>query len=260
MKTQIRLLLNLMFLGTAQIAVAQTHEVITLIAPGGARAAIEQLIPAFEQETGFRVKATFGSGLGTKQQIARGDAGRGDVYDVAVIQPPYPEVLASGHVMQDTARNLASVAVGLAVRKGAARPSIGTAEALRTTLLVAKSLTWPDPAAGAAAGVSFEDTLRRLGIGDQVASKSRRAQGGAGAMSMVAKGEAEIGLTFLSEMNEPGIDIAGPLPAGVSTPTLLVAFVSAHAKNPQAALALIDYLSSTKAAPVYRAHGMQPGR
>jgi molybdate transport system substrate-binding protein len=90
--------------------------------------------------------------------------------------------------------------------------------------------------------------------------KIKRAQGGAGAMALLAKGEVDIGLTFLSEMNEPGIDVVGPLPREISTPTMLVGFVSSHAKDPAAAKALLDYLSSSDAAAVYTARGMQPGR
>jgi molybdate transport system substrate-binding protein len=76
---------------------------------------------------------------------------------------------------------------------------------------------------------------------------------------MAAKGEAEIGFTFLSEMNEPGLDVVGALPREVSTPTSLVGFVSSHAKNPAAAKALLKYLSSQQAAAIYKANGMQPG-
>ena len=79
-------------------------------------------------------------------------------------------------------------------------------------------------------------------------------------MAMVAKGEVEIGLTFLSEMSEPGIEAAGALPRDISTPTALVGFVSAHAKDPKAAQALLDYLSSPEAAAAYKAQKMQPGR
>jgi len=67
---------------------------ITLIAPGGIRAAVEQMIPAFEKKTGHKVKATFGSGNGTKAQVTKGEA-----FDVPIVQPPYPEVLASGNVV-----------------------------------------------------------------------------------------------------------------------------------------------------------------
>jgi molybdate transport system substrate-binding protein len=235
-------------------ASAQSNE-ITLIGPGGIRAAIEQLIPGFERKTGDKVKATFGSGLGTKQQVARGEA-----FDVPIVQPPYPEVLASGNVVAGSATTLASVAVGVAVRKGAPKPDISTPAAVRKLLLEAKSIAYPNPSGGAAAGVSFDETLKKLGIAGQVESKLKRAQGGAGAMAMAAKGEAEIGLTFLSEMGDPGIDVVGPLPTAISTPTTLVGFVSSHAKNPAAAKALLDYLASPEAAAIYRAQGMRPGR
>ncbi len=233
---------------------AQGNEV-TLVGPGGIRAAIEQLIPDFEQKTGHKVKATFGSGLGTKKQVASGEA-----FDVPIVQPPYPEVIASGNVVASSAKPLASVAVGVAVRKGAPKPDISTPEAVKRMLLAAKSVSYPNAAGGAAAGVSFNETLKTLGIAEQMQPKLKPAQGGAGAMTMVAKGEVEIGLTFLSEMEEPGIDVVGPLPREISTPTALVGFVSSHAKDPAAAKALLDYLSSPAAAAVYRAQGMQPGR
>src|SRR6266700_2338935 len=197
---------------------------VTLIAPGGIRAAVEQMIPAFEKKTGHKVKATFGSGNGTKAQIAKGDA-----FDVPIVQPPYPEVLASGNVVAASETPLAHVAVGVAVRPGTPHPDISTPEAVKKMLLSAKSISYPNPAGGAAAGVSFDQTLKKLGIAEQVESKIKRAQGGAGAMKLAAQGEVEIGLTFMSEMEDPGIDIVGALPREISTPTSLVGFVSTHA-------------------------------
>src|SRR6516225_5142846 len=103
--------LSALILGNPYYAHAQGE--ITLVAPGGIRAAVEQLIPGFEHQTGHKVKATFGSGLGTKQQVAKGEP-----FDVPIVQPPYPEVLSSGNVVASSATPLASVAVGMAVRKG----------------------------------------------------------------------------------------------------------------------------------------------
>jgi molybdate transport system substrate-binding protein len=253
MKFLLSLAIIALTLGSPYSARAQSE--VTLIAPGGIRAAVEQLIPGFEKKTGHKVKATFGSGLGTKQQVARGEA-----FDVPIVQPPYPEVLASGYVVASSAKPLASVAVGIAVRQGAPKPDISTPDAVKRTLLAAKSVSYPNAAGGAAAGVSFEATLKKLGIAEQIEPRLKRAQGGANAMAMVAKGEAEIGLTFLSEMGEPGIEIVGALPKEISTPTTLVGFVSSHAHDPAAAKALLDYLSSPEAAAVYKAQHMQPGR
>ena len=235
------------------LPVLRAQDEITLIAPGGIRAAMEQLIPGFERQSGRKVKATFGSGLGTKQQVTRGDT-----FDVPIVQPPYPEVLASGNVVASSAKPLASVSVAVAVRQGAPKPDISTPDAVKRMLLAARSVSYPNPAGGAAAGVSFDETLKKLGIADQMRTRLKPSQGGAGAMKMVADGSADIGLTFMSEMNEPGIDIVGPLPKEISTPTTLVGFVSAHAKDPAAAKALLDYLSSPAAAAAYRSQKMDP--
>jgi len=228
---------------------------VTLIAPGGIRAAIEQIIPGFEKKTGYKVKATFGSGGGTHKQVVNGEA-----FDVPIVQPPYQDVLDSGNVVKLSEKPLASVAVGLAVKQGAAKPDISSPEAVKKAFTAAKSISYPDAKGGAAAGVTVEEMLKKLGIVDELQSKLKRAQGGAGAMHMVAKGDAEIGMTFLSEMEEPGIDVVGPLPRAVATPTSLVGFVSAHAKDPIAAKALLDYLSSPEAAAAYKAQHMYPGK
>ena len=227
---------------------------VTLVAPGGIRAAIEKLIPEFERLTGHTVKATFGSGGGTRQQVIRGEA-----FDVPIVQPPLPDVRASGHVVVGSETPLATVAVAVAVRKGQPRPDISTPDAVKRMLLAAKSIAYPDGSTGAAAGVSFDETLKMLGIAGEMQPKIRRAQGGTGAMALLAKGEIEIGLTFLSEITDPGVEVVGPLPRAISTPTALVGFVSAHARSPAAARALLTFLSSPEAAAAYRACEMVPG-
>ena len=250
---------QLLALTMVAIAAFQTHDgradEVTLIAPGGIRDAIQKMIPDFERKTGHTVKATFGSGGGTKQRVISGEA-----FDVPVVQPPLPEVIATGHVIATTETPLATVAVGVAVRKGAARPDISTPEAVRKMLLAAKSVSIPDGARGAAAGVSFDATLRRLGIFDEMQPKVVRVQGGSRAMAVIAQGEVEIGLTFVSEIHDPGVEIVGPLPREISTPTALVGFVSTRAKAPAAAQALLSYLSSPEVAAVYKSLGMHPGR
>jgi len=234
---------------------AHAQNEITLIAPGGIRAPLDELTPRFEKKTGQKVKGTYGSGGGTRKQVINGEA-----FDVSVVQLPDPDVLASGVVVPGSATPLASVAVGLAVAHGAPKPDISTADAVKRMLLAAKSISYPDPSAGAAAGVSFRNTLLRLGILDEVQSKVKLGQGGADAMAKAAKGEVELGFTYVSEMDVPGIDIVGPLPRAISPPTALEGFISVHAKDPAAAKALLDFLSSPEAAAVYKAHNMVPGR
>jgi molybdate transport system substrate-binding protein len=223
---------------------------ITVIGPGGVRAAVEKLIPGFEAKTGNKVKGTFGSGGGTHAQVVKGD-----VFDVVILQPPYQDAIASGNVMKDTETTLASVPVGVAVKKGAPRPDISNAAAVKKMLLAAKSVSYPDPSGGAAAGVSLERTLKQLGIYDEVKAKYKPGQ-----PTLAAKGEVEVSLTFLSEIDDSGVDIIGPLPKDISTPTGLVAFVHTKAKDPAAAKAFVQYLSGPEAAAVYKSLRMIPGR
>lgn len=253
MKSSLALTLAALALTVGATAQDKPAKEVTLIASGGIRAAIEKMIPAFEEKSGYKVQATFASALVTKKQVAEGAA-----FDVPIVQPPYPEVIASGNVIAGSARPLATVSVGIAVRKGMSKPDISSVDAVRKSLLAAKSVALPRPAG--AAGVSFMETLNKLGIADQMKATLKPAQSGAAAMAMVAKGEAEIGLTFLSEMEDPGIDVVGALPKAISPPTPLVGFLSAHAKNPEGAKKLLDYLASKDAAAVYKSVRMQPGR
>src|SRR5215472_10940325 len=243
-----KLLLSSVVAAALITASAASAAEVTLVAPGGIRAAIEQMIPAFEKKTGHKVKATFGSGNGTKAQVTKGEA-----FDVPIVQPPYPEVVASGNVVTSTETPLAHVAVGVAVRPGTPHPDISTPDAVKKLLLSVKSISYPDPKGGAAAGVSMEETLKKLGIADQMRPKIKLAQGGAGAMKMLAQGDVDVGLTFVSEIiTEPGVEVVGPLPESISTPTRLSGFIGAHAKDPKAAKELLDYLSSADAAKVYK--------
>lgn len=250
-----------MLLSVSDVAFAQTE--VSLIAPGGIRAAIEKMIPGFEKKTGYKVNATFGSGGGTHKQIAQGEA-----FDVPIVQPPYADVLASGNVVESTETPLASVAVGVAVKQGAPRPDISTPEAVKKMLLSAKSIAIPDASLGAAAGVTINKMLKDMGIDEQIEPKLKRprgtlpggAGGGNAATAMVANGEADLVMTFYSEMNVPGVDKVGMLPKSVSPRTALVGFLSAHAKNQEAAKALLAYISSPEAMAVYREEGMEPAK
>ena len=229
---------------------------VTLIAPGGIRAAIQQIIPDFQKKSGHTVKGTFGSGGGTKARVIKGDA-----FDVPIVQLPLEPVRTSGQVVTATETPLATVWVGVAVRTGTPKPDISTPEAVKKLLLNAKAISYPNAANGAAAGVSFDETLKKLGIADEMKPKIKLAQGGAGAMKLLADGEIDIGLTFISEIiTEPGVEVVGPLPRAISTPTALVGYISAHAKDPEAAKALLAYLSGPEAAKVYKERGMEPGK
>ena len=241
---------------TVAVAHVSSAAELTLVAPGGIRAALQDLVAKYEAQSGNTVKATYGSGGGTKARVIKGDP-----FDVPVVQLPIEPVLASGNVVTASETPLAHVAVGVAVRSGQPHPDISTAEAVKKLLLNAKFISYPNAAAGAAAGVSFDETLKKLGIADEMKPKIKPAQGGRGAMELLAKGEVDIGLTFISEIiTEPGVETVGPLPRDISTPTQLVGFVGAHTKDQAAAKAFLTFLSGPAAAAVYKARGMEPGR
>lgn len=232
----------------------RAQDEVTIIAPGDMRAALDHLSHGFEAKTGHKVKATIGSGLATKKQVIQGDA-----FDVVVVQPPLPEVISSGNVVASTQKPIATVAVGVAVRKGSQKPDISTPESVKKMLLAAKSITYPDASRGAAAGVTLDEMFKTLGIADQMQAKVKRVQG-VGPAALVSRGDVEICLTFLSEIEDPGVDILGALPPSIAKVTAVVGFVSTHAKDPTAAKALLDYITSTEAAAVYKTEKMDPSR
>ena len=236
-------------------AAAQATEV-TLVAPGGMRCPLDRMLPDFEKKTGQKVKATIGSGGATHQQVVKGDP-----FDVPIVQPPYQDVLASGNVVASTETPLATVAIVVAIRKGERKPDISTPDAVKQLLLGAKFISYPDGAGGlgGAAGVSFDGTLTKLGIFDQMKPKVKRIQG-VSLMKLLTNGDIDFAVTFSSEVNDPGVEMVGQLPREISTPTGLVGFISSHANDPAAAKALLSYLSSSEAAVAYRACAMQPGR
>jgi molybdate transport system substrate-binding protein len=229
---------------------------VTLVAPGGMRCPIDRMKPDFERKTGHVLTATIGAGGATHQQVVRGAA-----FDVPIVQPPYQDVIASGNVIPGTETPLATVAIVVVVRKGQPKPDISTPDAVKRMLLAAKAISYPDGngGLGGAAGVSFDNTQKQLGILEEMKPKVKRVQG-VSLMQLLTKGDIDVAVTFASEVNDPGVDVVGALPRAISTPTALVGFISSHAKAPDAAKALLSYLSSADAAVAYRACAMQPGR
>jgi molybdate transport system substrate-binding protein len=229
---------------------------VTLVAPGGMRCAMDRMAPDFERKTGHPVKATIGSGGTTHQQVVHGEP-----FDVPIVQPPYQDVIDSGNVVTSSETPLATVAIVVVVRKGDPKPDISTPDAVKRLLLAAKAISYPDGAGGlgGAAGVSFDQTLMKLGIFDELKPKVKRIKG-VSLMHLLTNGDIDFAVSFASEINDPGAEVVGPLPKEISTPTALVGFISAHANWPETAKALLSYLSSSEAAAAYVACGMQPGR
>jgi molybdate transport system substrate-binding protein len=152
--------------------------------------------------------------------------------------------------------DLARSAIGIAVREGAPRPDIGSAVALKQTLLAARAISYSKTGIS---GVYFPTVLERLGIAAQVASKVLIPPSGVPVGEVVAKGDAEIGVQQISELLPvPGIEIVGPLPAELQKLTVFSAGLFTAASEPKVAESLIMLLTSPAARPVYQRKGMEP--
>src|SRR5262249_50615451 len=187
-----------------------------------------------------------------------------EAIDVAILtKPRIDKLIGQAKIVGGTATTLARAQIGLAVKKGAAKPDIGSVESVKKALLNAKSVAYPDPASGLA---SESQVIEKLGIATELKPKTRfvsasGAQGSVNVGEVVLRGEAEIGIQPIPLLMEvEGIDIVGPLPAELQSPAPVYAAGSPFfSEQPIAAKALIDFLADPKAAPVYKAKGLQPG-
>ena len=211
---------------------AQTE--VTLLAPNPFRGPLDKVVAGFESKTGYKLKVTYGKGMGTRQQVARGE-----IFDVSILLPPYPEALASGNIDPKSATKLATLpTLGARREKVRPKPDISTPEAfkalltcqhdrLRGTSMIGKR--WlRRPAA-----------LQKLGVVDQIKSKTKLSANSTIVGDVTAKGGADVCIFYLNEMEVPGLDVVGRLPKQVATPGEVVAFISTHVKDAKAAKALV---------------------
>ena len=223
---------------------------LTVLAGGSMTAILKDLGPRFEQATGHKLTIQF--------------AGTPDLIKQATSGAPFDAGVVPIEVMKDTAArakfgptvDVARVGYGVAVRAGAAKPDVGTPDALKATLLKAQSITlYPESAAGAFVLKTFE----RLGIGAEMKAKLKAQAGPGDIPKAVASGDAELGVFLTNVLAGPGVELAGPFPAELQNDLVFVGAVATDSPNADAAKALIDYLKSPEAAAVIKAKGMTPG-
>jgi molybdate transport system substrate-binding protein len=181
----------------------------------------------------------------------------GETADIAILtDEAIADLVKKGKIAAGSRRDLARSAIGIAVRQGAPKPDIGSADALKKALISARTLSYSKTGIS---GVYFPTVLERLGIAAQVASKTLIPTPGVLVGDLVAKGDAEIGVQQISELLPvPGIEIVGPLPAELQKLTVFSAGLFAGANEPQAAKALVALLTSPSARPVYQRKGLEP--
>jgi molybdate transport system substrate-binding protein len=217
-------------------------------------ATLDELKPKFEAATGHKVTIVYSVIADLRKRIQEGETA-----DVMILsRAALDDLQGQGKVLPGSIVNLASSYVAIAVRAGTAKPDIGSADALKRTLLATTSIVYADPAKGGASGVYFAKVLDRLGIADQMKSKTILVPG-AQAAEVVAKGEAEMGVAQASEIVPiAGAQLVGPLPGDLNNVTVFAGGIGAASADAAAAKALIRYLTGPEGAGVLKSKGLDP--
>ena len=243
------LLCLLLFQG---IAVGQEIKVMT---SGAFTAAYQKLVPQFEHKTHDKIVTSYGASMGGAPDSIPMRIERGEPVDVVILaRPALDQLVKQGKVLRTSCVDLVRSQIGMAVRAGMHKPDISTVDALKRTLLEAKSIGFSDSASGV---YLSKELFPRLGIADQILPKSKRLAGQVGAA--VARGQVEIGFQQISELLPvSGIDYVGPLPPEVQKVTLFSAGIAASSHQRDADRSLIEFLASPAAVPAIKKSGLDP--
>ena len=223
----------------------------------GMQSVLEDLGPKFERATGHTLALAFATGGATVERVQGGEAA--DV--VITLRPGIDTLVKDGKAPAGNVTVLARSGIVVVVRKGAPKPDISSPDALKRTLLAAKSLSYVDPASGGASGVHFAKVLERLGIANEMQAKTvfPNPKTPAAVGVVVANGEAEIGVHIIQEvMLVAGIDVVGPLPGNLQYTIVFAAAIMASTKDAEASKALVNFLRTPEAAAVIKVKGMEP--
>jgi molybdate transport system substrate-binding protein len=223
---------------------------VTVMASAAFKEAYLELVPEFQRATGHKVETIW---IPSAQMMSRLKGG--EIVDLVILAADaIDELIALGKLAAGSRVDLARSGVAVAVRAGAPRPDISSGDALKRAVLAAKSLVYSH----GPSGVYLAGLFERMGIAEQLKPKVKLVQGEP-AGAVVARGEAEIGFQQMSELLPvPGIDILGPLSADVQRITVFSAGLHVGSKAPDAARALVQFMTAPAAAPVIRKKGMEP--
>jgi molybdate transport system substrate-binding protein len=224
---------------------------ITVLCSSGLKAVIEDLVPKFERATKHTVVVKYGLAAVLKQRIEGGEA-----FDVAFVTPAVlDELIAHGKIATDTRTTIAKSGLAIAIRAGAAKTDISTVDAFKRALLNAKSIAY---AKEGASGVAFAALIQRLGIADDLKSKSRLTTTGEEISASVASGDVEFGVLPLSEiLSAKGIELLAMFPPDVQSYIVMVGGVNAASTHAKTGRELIAYVTTPAALSVIKAKGME---
>lgn len=221
---------------------------VTLLCSNALKSVIEEIGPQFEKATGHSLKITYGS---TGPLTAAID--KGETFDVAILGVGAIDgLIKRGKLAAATRADIARSGMGIAIRKGAAKPDISTPDAFKRALIGAKSIAYSE---AGLTGIYLQGLFQRLGIADELKSRTHYGRGA----EMVAAGTAELGITQISEILPiPGAELLGPLPPGIQEYTVFPGAAAAASKAPDAAAALLKFLGAPEARRVIKARGLEP--
>jgi molybdate transport system substrate-binding protein len=222
----------------------------------GVRSAAEQLFVQFEKASGQKLAATWGTAPMLVKRIEDGNTA-----DVVVLSRAGIEALQKqGKIAPGTDTRLASSGVGIAVKAGTPKPDISTPEALKRTLLSAKSIAYSEPSAGGASGVYFAKLLERMGIAEEMKPKTKYPPPGGFSANLLITGEAELAVQQKPELlHVAGAEVIGLLPGDLNVVTEFAAATIIGSKSVDAASALIKWLRSPEAIALFQTKGLSLG-
>jgi molybdate transport system substrate-binding protein len=237
------------------VTTATAAEIRVMIS-GGLTAAYKVLVPEFERATGHTVVTAYGPSMGTTVNAIPVRLDRGEPADVLIMVGYALKDLADkGKVIADSRIDLVKSPIGIAVKSGATKPDISSADALKRALLAAKTIAYSDSASGVYVSTEM---FQKLGIAEEMKDKARKIPA-TPVGEIVAHGQAEIGFQQISELKPvEGIDIVGPLPDELQRITVFSAGIATVSKEPDAGRALIKFLASSAARDAIVKSGMDP--
>jgi molybdate transport system substrate-binding protein len=224
---------------------------LKVLSGNGAKAAVRELCAQFEKATGIKVTVRFEVNADLKKKIEAGEA-----FDVAVLNPPVIDALSKeGRLVAGTRADIGKSGLAVAVRSGAAKRDVATADAFKRALLASKSVAYPGKGAS---GLYFVSLLDRLGIKNEMQGKLK-PMAAEDTVEVVARGEADMVVVVATRITGvAGVDLVGPIPDELQTKIGFAAALSASAKEPDAAKALIRFLTAPEAKATLRANGVEP--
>lgn len=228
---------------------------LKVMSAGAVRSALEELAAEFTRATGQKLDIAFNTVGAHKKKLAAGE--KPDV--IILSASAIGELEQAGALVAGSRADLGRTFTGVAVKEGAKLPDISTPEAFKQALLAARSVSYTDPKGGGSSGIYLAGLWERMGVADAVNGKTVFKAGGLDVAKAVAAGEAEIGITFITEiLPVKGVTLAGPLPAAVQNENTYTAAVSAASARREAAQAFVSALTRPAARARLKAAGFEP--